>query len=317
MGNGTATSPSASLAPSAEAGPSLFYQARLWKLGLAVARALPLPACLAIGAIAGGVYGMFHRSRRAIVIANLRPLLDNDPVATERAARRLFRNFGGKLADLMRFEAGVPAKSRFVGFHHWERFEAAHRRGKGVLLLTPHLGNWEIGGPLLVERGVNLLVVTQAEPGEDLTELRRAARQRWGVETLVIGRDPFAFIDIIRRLQEGATVAMLVDRPPVPSRVEVEFAGRPFFASLAPAELARASGCALIGVHVVAQAGGYAADVLPEFTYDRRELGEREARRALTGRIMRAFEPIIRAHADQWYHFVPIWPPESRPGGPA
>jgi lauroyl/myristoyl acyltransferase len=303
---------SASLPSDGKVGPSSFYHAGLWRLGLAVARALPLPVCLAMGATAGSLYGALHRQRREIVAANLRPLLDNNSRAAKRAARGLFRNFGRKLADLMRLEAGVPVKSRFLAFHHWERFEAAHVRQQGVLLLTPHLGNWEIGGPLLVERGVNLLVITQAEPGEEFTEMRRAARERWGVETLVIGRDAFAFIEIIQRLQAGATVAMLVDRPAGPTGVEVEFCGRPFLASVAPAELARASGCALIGVQVVAQAGGYAADVLPEFTYDRRELGQREARRELTGRIMKAFEPTIREHADQWYHFVPIWPKEPK-----
>ena len=56
------------------------------------------------------------------------------------------------------------------------------------------------------------------------------------------------------------------------------------------------------------QREGYAIKVLPEFAYDRRALGSHEARRELTGQILRAFEPEIREHLDQWYHFVPIWP---------
>ena len=85
----------------------------------------------------------------------------------------------------------------------------------------------------------------------------------------------------------------------------------------AAAELARASGCALLGVTVVRQAGGYAAQILPEFHYDRSALGNREARRELTQTILRGFEPAIRQHPDQWFHFVPLWPeaepPEPRP----
>jgi lauroyl/myristoyl acyltransferase len=279
----------------------------VWRLGWAAARTLPLPVCLAAGTLAGMLYGALHRGRRRLVTENLSPLYPGDPGAARRAARRLFRHFGRKVADLLRFEAGAPVENRFVALHDWERFEAVRRRGSGILLLTPHLGNWEIGAPLLVGRGVPLLVVTQAEPGSDLTELRRRARARWGVETLVIGQDAFAFVELIRRLQDGATVAMLVDRPPGPSGVEVEFCGRPFRASVAPAELARASGCALLGVYLVARDGGYAAHVLPEFEYDRAALGQRDARVALTARIMHAFEPIIRRHADQWFHFVPIW----------
>jgi hypothetical protein len=48
--------------------------------------------------------------------------------------------------------------------------------------------------------------------------------------------------------------------------------------------------------------------VLPEFTYDRKALGNREARRELTQQILRAFEPQIREDMDQWYQFVPSWP---------
>ena len=65
---------------------------------------------------------------------------------------------------------------------------------------------------------------------------------------------------------------------------------------------------ALIGVTIVRRRSGYAVKVLPEFTYDRRALGNHEARRQLNQQILRAFEPAIRENIDQWYQFVPIWP---------
>jgi lauroyl/myristoyl acyltransferase len=51
--------------------------------------------------------------------------------------------------------------------------------------------------------------------------------------------------------------------------------------------------------------------VMREFQYDRRALGNREARHELTRQILRAFEPWIRQYVDQWFHFVPIWPQAS------
>jgi len=90
----------------------------------------------------------------------------------------------------------------------------------------------------------------------------------------------------------------------------VELFGRPFEASVAAAELARASGCALLPVYVPhkGRGRGYAAHMLPAIEYDRGALRQREARQKLTQEIMRAFEAPIREHLDQWYHFVPIWP---------
>jgi len=246
--------------------------------------------------------------RREIVVQNLLPALDFNRVAAEKLGRELFRQFGLKLADLWRYEAGCAIENLAVEAEHWERFETARGRGRGLLLITPHIGNWEFGAPFLRKRGVSLQVITQAEPQAALTKLRENSRKRWGIETLVIGENPFAFVEVIRRLEKGATVALLIDRPPAPSAVVVNLFGRKFPASLAAAELARASGCALLPVCLPRGENGYAVEMLPEISYDRAALGSREARAELTQGIMNQFAPLIQRHLDQWFHFVPLWP---------
>ena len=57
-------------------------------------------------------------------------------------------------------------------------FWACNKKVGGVLLVTTHLGNWELGGPALSRRGVALHVITLAEPGQAFTNLRRASRAR-------------------------------------------------------------------------------------------------------------------------------------------
>jgi lauroyl/myristoyl acyltransferase len=288
--------------------PSSLYRARLWRVGLIVARWLPKPVCTSLARVFAAIYWLLAPHRREVVIQNLLPVLRGDRKAAEDTARRLFQEFAIKVADLLRFESGAAVDELPGEWNGWEIFAAAHARGKGVLLVTPHLGNWEFGGAFLAQRGYQLLVLTQAEPEQRLTELRQKSRARRGIETLVVGQDAFAFVEIIKRLQDGATVALLVDRPPAPTAVSVELFGRPFQGSIAAAELVRASGCAVLPVYVVRRARGYSAHILPEMVCDRRALGDREARLRLTQEITRAFEPAIRQHPEQWYHFVPIWP---------
>ncbi|MSU64142.1 MAG: hypothetical protein EXS31_17410 [Pedosphaera sp.] len=290
------------------AGPSRFYGAWLWRGALCLTRTVPTRVTTALCWGMAKLYWGMAAHRREVVIQNLLPVLHGDRIAATLAARNLFEQFGRKLADLWRFESGRPVDNLFGELSGWEHFTTAQARAKGVLLVTPHLGNWEIGSPLLARRGVSLLVITLAEPGYGLTELRRVSRARWGVETLVIGQDPFAFVEVIKRLEAGATVALLIDRPPEASAVTVELFGRPFQASIAAAELARASGCAVVPVYLPRIDHGYAAHVLPEVAFDRRGLNNREARERFTQEIVRAFEPAIRQHPDQWFHFVPIWP---------
>jgi lauroyl/myristoyl acyltransferase len=287
--------------------PSFFYRSELWRVGLAAARLLPrvflerVAVALALG------YHTGNRLRREVVIGNLLPALQFDRRTAERKSRDLFRQFGLKLADLWRYEAGCEIDDPLVERDSWARFEAIRGRGRGVLLITPHIGNWEFGAPFLRKRGISLQVITQAEPQDSLTQLRKSSRARWGIETLVIGENPFAFVEVIRRLESGATVALLIDRPPAASAMTVKLFGCPFQASMAAAELARASGCSLLPVCLPRVGGKYSIEILAEAVYDRSLIGSREGRAELTRELVFLFQPIIHEYLDQWFHFVPLW----------
>jgi predicted RND superfamily exporter protein/lauroyl/myristoyl acyltransferase len=287
---------------------SSFYQSSFWKIGLALARNFPQRISQTLCRSAASFYWRFNSTRREIVIQNLLVPLKGNRAKAIRFSKKLFQQFAIKLVDLWRYESGLPIDNLICEMTGWEHFLAAEKQKRGVLILTPHLGNWEFGAPLLAKKGFKLLVVTLNEPDERLTEMRQAARAKWGIETLVIGKDPFAFVEIIRRLEAGATVALLVDRPPANSAMSVELFGKTFSASVAAAELARASGCVLLPVYLPRLKNGYAAHILPEISYNRAELRGVEARRKLTQEIMNVFEKPIQENLDQWYHFIPIWP---------
>jgi lauroyl/myristoyl acyltransferase len=291
--------------------PSSLYRTEVWRFGLIAGRLLPRRAADYLSRLLGLCYYRLQPRRGEIVARNLLPVLNGDRLAAKRAARSLFKEFAMKIADLWRFESGVAVEEWLNEWTGLEHLSAAHSRGRGVLLVTPHLGNWELGGAFMRKHGIQLLVLTQSEPEPRLTKIRQKARARWGIETVVVGTDPFAFVEIIKRLQEGAVVALLVDRPPPETAVDVELFGQPFRASNAAADLARASGSAILPVYVVREGKGYNAHILPEVVYDRAAISDRAARTRLTQEILRAFEPVIRQHHTQWYHFVPIWPDKN------
>lgn len=291
--------------------PSPLYRADLWRVALMLPRLLPWGVLSTACRLGVAIYAALRPGRFEVVRQNLTPLPSSE--APDVVARRNFSEFGRKLAALWRFEAGMPVDDIVRDGSGWEHFSAAAASGRGVLLVTPHLGNWEFGGPLLSRKGVRPLVLTAAEPGAGFTELRRDSRGRHGIETLVVGRDPFAFVEVIKRLQDGGVVALLIDRPQGGTAVTVEFCGRPFEASVAAAELARATGCIVLPVVLPREGDAWVAHALPPVAYERRALTQPAARVELTKRIMAAFEPWITRFADQWFHFVPVWP-ELPPG---
>jgi KDO2-lipid IV(A) lauroyltransferase len=238
-------------------------------------------------------------------------VVEGDLARARKLAALNLLNFVVKLVDLWRQEAGAMTGGEVEAAGGWEPYHAAIGSGRGVLLVTVHLGNWEAGSTVLTRFGVRPLVLTAPEPGGQLTGIRAQARARSGVDTLVVGADPFAFVGVIQRLQAGGVVALLVDRPPAGHGVEVDFLGRRILASPAAAELARATGAVILPVFVVREGDRYCAHALPIVEYERRTLGSREERVALTGRVLREFEPMVRRYPDQWYHFVPVWPEEG------
>lgn len=292
--------------------PSSLYRAECWQIGVKLARRLPHFLLGHLASNAAKLYWLSCPERRRVVFENVLPAVHGDVQTARITTRELFQQFALKLADLWRYESGLSIYNLFHDLTGWEHFQAAQARGKGVLLVTVHLGNWEFGAPLLTERGVKLQVITGPEPQAQLTEMRQSARARWGIETLALGDNPFAAVEILRRLDAGNSIALLVDRPPSATAVRVKLFGRPFDASISAAELARASGCAVLPVYLPRTDRGYTAHILPSIPYDRPALRGLDARLDLTQRIMSAFEPAIRLYLNQWYHFVPIWP-EVRP----
>ena len=289
-------------------GPSSLYNAKLWIFGIWLVRVLPASWTRRLATTVTALYYTFHYRRRRIVESNLLPVYGGDRVQARRATRSLFRNFGLKVADLLHYESGQDVARLLAGAQGFEEHLAPLlKTGRGVLLLTFHLGNWEFGALWLAREKVKLNVLTQEEPGKGLTELRQAARKSWNIRTVVVGRDPFAFVQVIRELEDGAVFALLMDRPPPTTSLKVHFFHQPFAASVSAAELARASGCALLPVCILLENGCYSAHVLPEIPYERASLRHPDHRANLTREIMSRFEPIVLKHADQWYHFVPLW----------
>jgi lauroyl/myristoyl acyltransferase len=288
--------------------PSSLYRLAPWRAAVFMARRLPHFVLGRLAVHGAQAYWAGCQARRRIVFENLLPVVNGDRLAARIATRDLFAQFGLKLADLWRYESGMSVYNLFHSLTGWEHFEAAHAQGRGVLFLTIHLGNWEFGAPLLTQRGIRLQVITLEEPAAQFTEFRERARQRWGIETLALGNDPFGAVEVIRRLEANQSIALLMDRPPGATAAPVTLFGKQFAASLSAAEFARATGCVLLPVYLPRTSRGYAAQILPPIDYDRREINTREKRLELTQKIMQTFEPAIRLYVNQWFHFVPIWP---------
>ncbi len=165
--------------------PSLFYRAGLWRLGLAVIRVLPVWLVKGLCMVVAELYFRLHWQRHEVVVQNLLPALSADRAAAKKTARRLYRKFAVKLADLWCVESGVPVRNWVTNPRELEIIQAACLRDRGVLFVTLHLGNWEHGGLLLAERRLRPPAIMSSRSGIPpsagglrLLPVRRAAARR-------------------------------------------------------------------------------------------------------------------------------------------
>lgn len=277
----------------------------MFEAGAWVARYLPLFVTRLLAGWAGWLYAFTHPECVALVAGNLRLL---DPSLKQRAARRVYREFGKTLADYFYIGTRPPERAvRLIGQidgseHLWK----AHELGKGALVVTAHFGLFELGGLLLAQYGFPSLVLTYPEPSRELTDWRAAFRRGWNMDTIEVGGDNFAFLEIAERLREGKFVAALIDRPHPTDNTPVSLPNGTTHFSAGILLLAARDGVPVIPATMVRRSdGAYHAQIFPPMFIKPR--GSRaETLEFYSQKIADTFLPVLRSYPGQWFQFVPL-----------
>jgi len=279
----------------------------MFDAGAWLARCFPLGFIRTVAGWAGGLYAVTHPKRVAVVRRNLRLL---DASLEGKSARRVYREFGKTLADYFYIGTRPPAQAvRIItksdGLEH---FRKAHELGKGALVVTAHFGLFELGGLMVAQMGIPCAVLTYPEPSSALTEWRTRFRRGWDADTIEIGADNFAFLEIADRLRRGQFIATLIDRPHPSDNTPVTLPNGTANFSAGILLLASHGGVPVIPATMSRMAdGAYHSRIFPPlFIQDR---GSRaETLRFYSQRIADTLLPVLCAHPEQWYQFVPLSP---------
>ena len=288
-----------------------WYRLDTFRAALRLVSMLPRDVAQEVAGAIGRAGYDFACTGREAARANLARITGLSDLMLEEICRENFDRFLRMLSDY--FYCSLAPREKIRGLvQEWQGFEhivAARKRGKGGILITGHLGNWELGGILLALEKVPLTVVTLEEPATGLTQWREAYRRRLGINTISVGADPFSFVGMVSALRRNEFIAMLVDRPadrlPNSPRggavVPVEFFGEQTSFSSAPSLLWQHTGAEVIPAFVLQKPGGrYVSLLAPPVPMD----GDSAAN---AQRIATVFEAIVRRNPEQWFNYVPIW----------
>lgn len=273
-------------------------------------RFLPTRLCRLLGRITASiVYASSHKDREGLA-ANLSMALNrsmNDPFI-RKTVRRIFLNYGQYLIDFFLFPQLPLRKINgfFASIQGEEILKKALAKGKGAILLSAHIGHWEIGRYILQMLNYPLTVVAMAHNTRATNALVNQLRHDNGIRGIEVAQSLFTGIEILRHLRNNRIVAMHGDRDFFGRGRQTTFLGKKVNFPVGPVLLAMNSGAALIPTFVLRGSDGRYFGVLEEsipliVEGDRDDAIEKNLRK-----IAQIFERYIRSYPDQWYSPDPI-----------
>ena len=255
--------------------------------------------------IADGFY-YFNRRGRAAVQSNIKQILESRHAvpaegALQGLARKNFQYFGKYLVDFFRYGQLTPEQMRQrITIEHPEYIEQAVALGRGVLCVSAHFGNWELGGAVMSALGYKVNAVEMPQELEKLNQMFQRRRQARGVTLIPLGR---AVFEIVRCLRRGEVVGLLGDRDFTAQKDRIDFFGKPARLPRGPAWLSIKTGAPILVGFVLRQVDdSFVVRMYPPI------LPEKEGSEdAIRIKIRDLLETCVGEYPYQWFIFDDFW----------
>ncbi len=249
----------------------------------------------------------FRGKRRALKAAMARVLDTDDEKVINQAARASFRNFGKYVIDFIHFLDSTPEEvRRRIVFNDFERFYSVMAEKKGVIFITLHYGNWDMGAAGLSAYGFPVNVVAETFTHSPMNALIQGSRRHLGMKVTPMER---VGPSVIRALKKGEILALLIDVPEPGGTVRVNFFGAQTEVPIGPARIAIRSGARPMPA-ILLRVRGKEEMIRPivdfDLTYEKSGDEDEDVRR-LTQAIMSSLERLIRIDPTQWFIFHDMW----------
>jgi predicted LPLAT superfamily acyltransferase len=220
---------------------------------------------------------------------------------------RHFLSFGRAIIDRTAILAGDTRHFSF-SFDGEKYLLQAVAEGRGVLLLTAHVGNWEAAGQLLTRIDVPINITGfDLESPEIRTLLNRASKQKF--QLIPLTGSPTDAIPLVAALRRGEIVAMLGDRSYGSPSANVPFLGGTASFPVGAYVMAAIAGSPLVAAFNLREPGGhYRLFGFPPLRPHRPPHHERDAYlRDCAAQFAADLESVVKHDPLQWYNFYPFW----------
>ncbi|MBM3890265.1 MAG: lysophospholipid acyltransferase family protein [Verrucomicrobia bacterium] len=279
----------------------------LFRAAAFASRIVPRRVAYAVARLLVGPFLLIKRREARALAANLQRVRafrgqPTDAATARRLARRVYVNFAKYIVDYYRYAEGHDEElSRLMEVDNIQALSRGLALGRGVVVVTAHLGNIENGGMTIVRRGYKFTVVALRQTDPRTNALFQRQRRARGMQVIEAGHGAR---DCLRTLQRNEIVAVVGDRDFSPNRDTMSFFGAPARIPIGFARLALATGAPVVPGFCVRLPG----DRYRLFFYDPIFVDrEKDTVESICRRVVPFLERAIGDHADQWYCFHNLW----------
>jgi KDO2-lipid IV(A) lauroyltransferase len=278
---------------------------------------IKLSSALNLGQTLGDLAYNLVRRHRLDVLQEMRRCYPGDSMDEARdRLRRVYRHIGMNYVEVFRWIGGQVAElDKRVQLTGGQHLEQARARGKGVLVLTAHMGNWDLMG-LWAARRYPLTIISKALRQEGVNRFWMEARAATGLSIVPSRKSYRACLGVLKK--QGLLGFMLDQNTLAHEGVFVDFFGKPACTHTGLAFLSSHSEAPVVPVFIYRKLDGtHWVEVQPPV--DPPPDREPATLQAATQRYTRIIEDAIRQHPDQWIWMHRRWrtvPPSAEQSAP-
>jgi KDO2-lipid IV(A) lauroyltransferase len=286
---------------------------RLVQFLIFISQRMPRIAWLKFCGFLGRIAYWFAPATRRLTVKHLTIAFGKEKSKAEISSlsKRTFEMLGKNTGEILRASRikTIEALEEFLVVDGFENFEAANKKGKGVIFLTCHLGAFDLQVTTMAMRGLNPNIIGTPLKDERLNQLLWNYRNAHGAIAIQRGKETFRMIKI---LKSGGSVALLIDQDTKVKSRFVNFFGKPAATPVGATVLAMKTGAAIVPTYVyLGNDWKQHMHVLPEIPMVL--TGDDEADMVHNTQLLTDFtEAQIRKHPEQWVWMHERW--KTQPG---
>ncbi|MCK4513175.1 lysophospholipid acyltransferase family protein [bacterium] len=280
----------------------------VYQLATFLTKRLSLPAARRTSEAAGRMLSVLQRRNRRFLYDNLRTAIGKGLSAGElrRLRSKVYSNFSHFVYNFMKLPWLTMENAHEV--FTAQSLVAARALAKlaserPAILVTAHIGHWELGGALVALTGHPVAIFVDRHPDDRVTELFNSIRRKTGSTVVPIT----AFHRLFRELKRHHLVAIAGDRAVTGQGIRIQYFGRDYLAPDGYAALARRVGALIVPTFCIRQPNGlYDFRTGPPFAPPVTDDEDADVRSCVI-RMMGLVEDEVRRYPEQWYVFRPAW----------